>query len=506
MKKLVIYLSFFLFSVSCGTSSPDQRLSSEKSPDSPLNRAGLPQPVYDANPGYVDLYWEAWESAWRHVKFDDGAIRSPFMDEACWDGTLWIWDSCFMTLFTKYANRDFPGIENLDNLYGVFYEGAQASQRIHIPDNPPLFAWVEWEHFKKSGDLARVRQLLLEKKYLQRHYEFIKNARTGDRFEGVDEPIRLNWGKLGSSWTGGASGMDNTPRGQHSGGYSSIYWIDIISQQALSALYISRLFDAIEQPEPSKFYMQEYEKLKKLINNYYWDSEDGFYYDIQKKKPYAKDKTMTPASFWAMLAEIPTPEQAEQMAQKVKNPDQLGGFVNFPTVARDDPSFHHATGDYWLGGVWLPTTYMSIKALGKYGFLQLADESALKMVEQQYLTWKNYSPSTIWECYNPSKNEPSTEYTRVARPDFCGWSALGPISLFVENIIGIRVIDAIANQVIWDTSSEFRHGVKNLTMGEINFSLITDSKILEVESTGDFVLMFNGRRVEIKAGVQRINL
>lgn len=97
MKKFGIYFLLIVSLLSCGTDF-SKRGSRERSPDYPLNRENLPQPVYEANQDYVDLYWEAWESAWRHVRFDEGAIVSPFMDEACWDGTLWIWDSCFMTL------------------------------------------------------------------------------------------------------------------------------------------------------------------------------------------------------------------------------------------------------------------------------------------------------------------------------------------------------------------------------------------------------------------------
>ena len=42
-----------------------------------LDRSRLPEPVFSANPGYVDLYWKAWELAWDHVEEDDGLVSSP---------------------------------------------------------------------------------------------------------------------------------------------------------------------------------------------------------------------------------------------------------------------------------------------------------------------------------------------------------------------------------------------------------------------------------------------
>ncbi|MCM1372396.1 MAG: hypothetical protein NC113_07100 [Bacteroides sp.] len=38
---------------------------------------------------------------------------------------------------------------------------------------------------------------------------------------------------------------------------------------------------------------------------------------------------------------------------------------------------------------------------------------------------------------SPLLKEYSTTHGRRVRPDFCAWSALGPISLFIENIMGI---------------------------------------------------------------------
>lgn len=45
------------------------------------------------------------------------------------------------------------------------------------------------------------------------------------------------------------------------------------------------------------------------------------------------------------------------------NPEEFGGSYPTPSLARSDKDYHHQTGDYWRGGIWLPTTYMAIKAI-----------------------------------------------------------------------------------------------------------------------------------------------
>ncbi len=71
----------------------------------------MPEPVFDAEPGFIDLYWKAWELAWDHVKEAKDVPQSPYMDEAHWKEAIWIWDTGFMTHFCKYAPSTFPGID-----------------------------------------------------------------------------------------------------------------------------------------------------------------------------------------------------------------------------------------------------------------------------------------------------------------------------------------------------------------------------------------------------------
>lgn len=68
---------------------------------------------------------------------------------------------------------------------------------------------------------------------------------------------------------------------------------------------------------------------------------------------------------------------------------------------------------------------MTIKAIEKYGYHEEADAIAERVISQQLAAYRNIEPHTIWECYSPSGNTPSTEHGRRARPGFCGWSAWG---------------------------------------------------------------------------------
>lgn len=485
-----------------------------------FDRALIPQPVFDAEPGYVELYWKAWEQAYAHVKWQKGLVQPLYMDEGLWDDTIWIWDSEFMVMFCKYAPKLFPGIQTLDNFYYTMLEDSGSSLRIQHPDNPPFFAWVENDYYKITGDRDHIRELLLDKKFPQRYWDLFPTLSPERKLQFDHYPIALKYKGIGYEWNGISSGMDNTPRTRAGKG---MLWVDAISQQALSALYISRLAKVAGDGATAREFEKKWKELRRIVNKYYWDDSDGCYYDIVpapsgetasvadvQASPSAWRTTgiLTPASFWPMLAEIPSKAQARRMTEFALRPDKLGGEVPWVTVSRDDPDFDANDGWYWRGSMWLPTAYMGIKALEKYGFQEAADTTAEKVLSWMLRTYCDYEPHTIWECYSPTAPTPSSNHGKRVRPDFCGWSALGPISLFIENVLGFHDIDASSRTVHWDIRHDCRHGLNNLTFGDTTTDLLYDpaASTVTIRSNKPYCLILNGKSHRIRAGVTTISI
>ena len=93
-------------------------------------RSQVPEPVFDERPEYNRLYERTWELAHDHLLDLPGMPQTPYMDEAFCDVRIWIWDSCFMSLFCKYAPNCFPGVETLNNFYLPLYGGGRLPQVI----------------------------------------------------------------------------------------------------------------------------------------------------------------------------------------------------------------------------------------------------------------------------------------------------------------------------------------------------------------------------------------
>ena len=490
----------------------------------------LPRPVFDENPQLADLYLKAWELAHDHIRLLPGLPTPRHMDEALWDDRVWIWDTCFMVQYCKYQPEEFPGVESLENFYRVMLadkalplpkvmcefastgkKGETLDFLIHHPDNPPLFAWTEYRYAQQTGDRRRLERVYREERWLQRWYELFESFDpAAPQPHGSACPVALRKVADGYHWQGCPNGMDNTPRGRAKGtdgctcacpNNPDLLWVDAIAQQGLSALYLSRIAELLGIPDEAQQWRDRYEAVKRKVNALYWDERDGFYYDILAKSR-SRHKVMTPASFWPALAEMPSKGMMHRMADRLRDPQSLGGDVPTPSLARNDEDFD-PKGGYWRGAVWLPTSYMAVKALDAYGEYDLARDVARKIVERMYRTYVGFSPHTIWECYSPTEDRPSTDKIGgLARPDFCGWSALGPISLFIEDVIGIKEADAFANVLVCDfpRRPKGRVGVENYRFGTVVCSVFATGEEITIEASAPFELRADGRSFHVMKG------
>lgn len=161
----------------------------------------LPAPIYDENLLYVRMYWKTWELAFRN--FYEPPPQSGFVSQfidAAFNQNIFLWDTCFLTMFCNYGHPLVPGIGSLDNFYAKQYADGEICREINrttgrdfadwtnpqgrdlfsrwgkysvtyvdreIPRPPPrltldalnhpIFAWAELESLRVTGDRARVK-------------------------------------------------------------------------------------------------------------------------------------------------------------------------------------------------------------------------------------------------------------------------------------------------------------------------------------------------------------
>lgn len=445
------------------------------------SKSKLPVPVLEDNREYIDLYWKAWELAFNHYKKPPAGspFVSDFIDEA-FSPSIFQWDTIFMLMFARYANHIFPAIQSLDNFYCRQYENGYICREIQEADgadyvfigrqhtvNPPLFSWAEVESYKVTGDKSRFKMVL---PVIEKYTEWLEKYRKKDNT------------KHGLYWqTGLGSGMDNTPR-------SGSGWTDMSCQIVMLYNDMATMCDELELKEKSAAYKIKAGEIGERINKFMWNEEDGLYYDLDDKGEQIKRKTS--ACFWPMLAGITDEAKANKLVRNLRNPKLFWTKIPFPTLSADDKDYR-GEGEYWLGSVWAPTNVMIIKGLekcGYHGFEEFAALSAEAYLDGMTAVFKK--TGTIWENYSSEAYSSGS----ISKPDFVGWSGCGPIELLIENIIGIRP-EGAKNKITWLLNRIDRHGIENLTFGDVNVSLvcrkresITSGAIIEIESSKPFEL------------------
>ena len=127
-----------------------------------------------------------------------------------------------------------------------------------------------------------------------------------------------------------------------------------------------------------------------------------------------------------------------------------------------------------------------------------------------YETYVRFEPHTIWECYAPDFYTPAyieTGEKKHARPDFCGWSALGPIAAYIEFVLGFHTVDAFEKKVCWEKPvGESRIGIENLRFGDIVTDIVYEKGTCRVQTNAPYALEICGKEYKISAGANEFKL
>jgi glycogen debranching enzyme len=444
-------------------------------PPSEFDLCAVPRPVFDARPDWIELYDLAWSIAAENMEKPGNPGWLPQMSCMPGSGKIWQWDSCFMALFSRYSNGILSALNNLDNLYrlqrddgyiSMAYDKDKECESYGERINPPIYAWVEFEHYKHAGDRERLARIY---PVLKKYFLWVKANRRRENGLYYFEDT-------------GSSGMDNSPR---SGYYaaslagSDVCFVDLSCQQQLAANRLAAIAGLLKKNDDAAFFREEAGELSRLINRYCWSERTGFYYDCFTRTDIAERHNFlsckTAAAFWTILSGAADDRQLGHLVDHLLDPGEFGTPHPVPSLSRKDPNYS-PDGGYWLGGVWAPANYMIVRGLSERGRQDLAREIAIKHVSAMSGVMTDPAHGGIWEAYSPEYPRPATvKENCYVRDNFVGWSGLGPIAMFIENIIGLG-FDAPSNTISWRITERGRHGLENMDFNGKKISLVCEGR------------------------------
>jgi hypothetical protein len=295
-------------------------------------------------------------------------------------------------LQTQYPNGNIP---NWRSRFGGTPDRSQ----------PPVGSFVVLKLFLRTGDEELIKFAYPRlKKWHQFWTEYLPDGHY--RRDGNGDGL-LEWGsdaqlvaeevppwekdasgKQRAMWESGQDDLPNWDEAtfNEKTGTLEMNCLDLNSLYALDSYCLAQLAEFLGYQNDNKKYLQEYEKIKRLINQLLWNENEGFYFDRRWDGRFSPRKAAS--NFFPLVARIPDDNQALKILRHLLNPAEFWGDYVLPTISRDDPAFNDQ--QYWRGTIWPPTNYLVYQGLKAYGFDLVAADFAKKSTDLFLRIWKNY--------------------------------------------------------------------------------------------------------------------
>lgn len=317
---------------------------------------------------------------------------------------FWSWDSWKHAVALSYFHPELAK-NNIRSMFDYQDESGMVADCIYTDKKennwrdtkPPLSAWAVWNVYEQTGDEKFVNEMY--PKLVNYHRWWYQN-RDNNR-NGLCEYGSTDGTRLAAGWE---SGMDNAVRFDNAKMVKSHdrAWsfdqesVDLNAYLYAEKLYLAKLAGVLSKKGDTKKFEREAATLKTKINEKFFSTDKGFYYDyrIASQKLITIEGTEGWIPLWAGIAKK---DQAKAVSKIMTDDNKFNTKVPLPTFTADHPKFDPLEG-YWRGPVWLDQFYFGVEGLRKYGFKKEAEMLTTKL-------WQNadgiLADKEIRENYHP---------------------------------------------------------------------------------------------------------
>lgn len=309
-----------------------------------------------------------WRSP-REALYNEGVVPSH---AAYYFVGFWAWDSWkhavalsrFTPELAKNQVRAMFDYQLEDGMVidCIFPDSSENNAR---DSKPPLAAWAVGEIYSQTGDLEFLREIYPK---LVKYHEWWYWKRDHDQ-NGYCEFGSTDGTTVAAAWE---SGMDNAIRfdkAQMLQNYPDAWSFDQESVDLNCFLALeNRLLQKFAEILGVPF---EFKEKAGNPEDYFFDIEDGFFYD-RRIKDGSFVKVKGSEAYIPLWTEVATKEQFDQIFPILSDKNKFSTYIPLPTVSADEPEF--TPNGYWRGPIWLDQTYFAISGIRKYGKTQEADQ------------------------------------------------------------------------------------------------------------------------------------
>ncbi len=441
-------------------------------------RAGTPEPVLEANPRWVELYWKAWENTQRHVLEEEtpGPFPSRFI---AGDGRIAFDETVALSLYARWAWRAVPCGDTLSYVLNqVDTTGAVAeffplagSRSIAEAKGLPLAGLAAFSLFKISGDKSFLQgafpALMRRHAYIEDKYSEPPEAKPPGEVKKQSKPQTRK-----RNVPAGFSILSGPPTDLRASAEAVALCLqDSCSlKMAASALGFkdaAKAFDGAVARDVT-------EMLKT------WSEELRAFSGLDKNGKAAERRSLVPV--WGLIGGSIPEAVATDAARALNDSRQFFRRTLYPTLSKSDSAYEPASGVRPLN------QYLTLRALIDSGQWQQAGRAAESMLK----VYEDSAGEELKLCndYGPETRKPAPS----AQPNSLE-AGLIVIGALIETVIGLEA-DAPKNEILWHIRRLDRHGLQKLRTGDNTISVIcakrtggAETPVIEVDVKKPFTLV-----------------
>lgn len=414
-------------------------------------RAGTPEPILDANPRWVELYWKAWENL--HAATVEEKEPGPWPARAFAPGNRIGFDETLaISLYARWGWRAHPARETLSYALGQVNEAGFVAREFAIDGNPageatgpPIASLAALRLWQMTGTDS---DLLLHMGSAQRRYAYLAEKYTFAIPKDGDKPARLGY-RVPPEYS-------FLPLPSESPGEVSAEAVGLLLQEADM---LTRLRKAGGDRQASEVMNRVANQLGTKLASLWKPDSRG----IAATDDAGNIERDSLAPLIGLIGGRLPKEIAQDALRGLLDPSRFYRRTLFPTTARTDGGYNGSANVRPL------LSYLALRAFIDNGMNKEAGRAAEHMLGIYELAAGKQL--ALFDVYG-------AETRGTPEGAEAGGLEAGTIVIaaLMEAIIGIDA-DARRNEVTWYLRRKDRNGVKNLRFADNVVTLIASARI-----------------------------
>jgi len=300
-------------------------------------------------------------------------VPSPSTFNGLWSCDSWKHAAALAYVDKDLAENSIRGLYDFQDSVGmvpdcVFADTLNFTRSTCVTDltKPPISGWAIWEIYNQTRDIDFIKEMFPKLiKYHEWRYIYRDINKNGLCELGANVN---NVGIARCEMADNAIRYDNVKLLKKS---ETCYSMDIESVDLNAYLYqekdfIIKMANLLHEKAIAKKYEKEKKILGKQIQNTFFDSKTGFFYDVKiDDRSFVLSKES--CGWTPLFTGVATKAQAKRVRDIMMNEATFNTLMPLPTASRDLPKFNPVDG-YWRGPVWIDQFYFGYIGLIKYGY------------------------------------------------------------------------------------------------------------------------------------------